>query len=221
MVIESINPATGETLKTYAGTSRAEVDDIIGKTHEAFLAWRRTSFEERARRMRGAAQILRKNAEAYARLMAQEMGKPVRDGIGEAQKCALACEFYADNAEKFLAREPVKTEARESFVTFNPIGVVLAVMPWNFPFWQVFRFAAPGLMAGNAAVLKHASNVPRCALSIEAVLRDAGFPPDLFRTLLVESSAVGALIADPRIVAVTLTGSDRAGSKVAEQAGRE
>src|SRR5206468_7101107 len=199
MAIESINPATGETLKTYAETSRAEVDDIIGKTHEAFLAWRRTSFEERARRMRGAARILRKNAEAYARLMAQEMGKPVRDGIGEAQKCALACEFYADNAEKFLAREPVKTEARESFVTFNPIGVVLAVMPWNFPFWQVFRFAAPALMAGNGMLLKHASNVPGSALAIEEVLHQAGAPTDLFRTLLLASSNVEALIKDENV----------------------
>ena len=218
MAIESINPATGETLKTYAETSRAQVDDIIGKTHEAFLAWRRTSFEERARRMRGAARILRKNAEAYARLMAQEMGKPVRDGIGEAQKCALACEFYADNAEKFLAREPVKTEARESFVTFNPIGVVLAVMPWNFPFWQVFRFAAPALMAGNAAVLKHASNVPGCALAIEEIFREADFPENLFRTLMIGSGQVEPVIEHALVRAVTLTGSGPAGRKVASKA---
>src|SRR6266545_1589972 len=219
MAIESINPATGETLKTYAETSRAEVDDIVGKTHEAFLAWRRTSFEDRARRMRGAARILRKNAEAYARLMAQEMGKPVRDGIGEAQKCALACEFYADNAEKFLAREPVKTEARKSFVTFNPIGVVLAVMPWNFPFWQVFRFAAPGLMAGNAAVLKHASNVPGCALAIEDIFRRAGFPENLFRTLMIGSGQVEAIIENPLVRAATLTGSGPAGRAIARKAG--
>ncbi len=218
MAIESINPATGETLKTYAETSRAEVDDIIGKTHEAFLAWRRTSFEERARRMRGAARILRNNAEAYARLMAQEMGKPVRDGIGEAQKCALACEFYADNAEKFLAREPVKTEARESFVTFNPIGVVLAVMPWNFPFWQVFRFAAPALMAGNAAVLKHASNVPGCALAIEEIFREADFPENLFRTLMIGSGQVEPVIEHALVRAVTLTGSGPAGRKLASKA---
>src|SRR5437762_6234040 len=219
MAIESINPATGETLKTYAEMSRAVVDDIIDKTHEAFLAWRRTPFEDRARPMRGAAKILRQNAEPYARLMAQEMGKPMRDGIAEAQKCALACEFYADNAEKFLAREPVKTEARASFVTFNPLGVVLAVMPWNFPFWQVFRFAAPALMAGNAAVLKHASNVPGCALAIEQLLRDAGLPENLLRTLLIGSAGVDAVIEHPLVRAVTLTGSGPAGRAVARKAG--
>jgi len=218
MTIESINPVTGQRLRTYAEMSRAAVDDIVGKAHEAFLAWRRTSFEERARPMRGAAEVLRKNAETYARLMAQEMGKPVRDGIAEAQKCALACEFYADNAEKFLAREPVKTEARESFVTFNPIGVVLAVMPWNFPFWQVFRFAAPGLMAGNAAVLKHASNVPGCALAIEEIFREADFPENLFRTLMIGSQQVEPVIEHPLVRAVTLTGSGPAGRKVASKA---
>src|SRR6266550_1991847 len=149
------------------------------------------------------------------------MGKPVRDGVAEVEKCASACEFFADNAARFLARETVATEARTSFVDFNPLGVVLAVMPWNFPFWQVFRFAAPALMAGNAAVLKHASNVPGCALAIESVFRDAGFPRGLFATVLVGSSAVAGLIADRRVVATTLTGSDHAGSKVAEQAGRE
>src|SRR5437773_10360781 len=221
MAIESINPATGETLKTYAEMSRAAVDDIIGKTHAAFLAWRRISFEERARPMRGAAKILRQNAEPYARLMAQEMGKPMRDGIAEAQKCALACEFYADNAERFLAEQPRQTDASRSYVRFDPLGVVLAVMPWNFPFWQVFRFAAPALMAGNAAVLKHASNVPRCALTIDEIFREAGFPRGLFATALVGSSAVPALIADRRVAAVTLTGSDHAGSQVAQHAGRE
>src|SRR6266571_3983188 len=218
MAIESINPATGETLKTYAEMSRAVVDDIIDKTHEAFLAWRRAPFEDRARPMRGAAKILRQNAETYARLMAQEMGKPVRDGIAEAQKCALACEFYADNAEKFLAREPVKTEARESFVTFNPIGVVLAVMPWNFPFWQVFRFAAPALMAGNAAVLKHASNVPGCALAIEEIFHEADFPENLFRTLMIGSRQVEPVIEHPLVRAVSLTGSGPAGRQVASKA---
>src|SRR5205823_11000594 len=151
--------------------------------------------------------------------MAQEMGKPVRDGIAEAQKCALACEFYADNAEKFLAREPVKTEARESFVTFNPIGIVLAVMPWNFPFWQVIRAAAPALMAGNGMLLKHASNVPGSALAIEEVLHQAGVPEDLFRTLLLPSSEVEALIKDDNVAAVTLTGSVPAGRSVATAAG--
>jgi succinate-semialdehyde dehydrogenase/glutarate-semialdehyde dehydrogenase len=219
MTIESINPATGEQLKTYEAMSRAAVEDSIGKTHDAFLGWRQTSFDERARRMRAAAQILRAKAETFARLMAQEMGKPVRDGVAEAQKCALCCDFYADNAARLLAREPVATEAHASFVTFNPIGVVLAVMPWNFPFWQVFRFAAPALMAGNAALLKHASNVPGCALAIEAIFREAGFPPDLFRTLMIGNAQVDSVIEHPLVRAVTLTGSGPAGRAVASKAG--
>ena len=166
MTIQAINPATSEVLKTYAEMAPETVKGIVSKTHEAFLGWRRTTFSDRAGLMRKAAEILRANAGEYAHLMAQEMGKPVRDGVAEAQKCALGCDFYAEHAERFLAREPVTIEARKSFVTFNPLGIILAVMPWNFPFWQVFRFAAPGLMAGNAAVLKHASNVPGCALAI-------------------------------------------------------
>ncbi|MGZ5165316.1 MAG: NAD-dependent succinate-semialdehyde dehydrogenase, partial [Burkholderiales bacterium] len=169
---------------------------------------------------RAAAPVLRNKAETYARLMAQEMGKPVRDGIAEAQKCAVGCEFYADNAERFLAREPVKTEARESFVAFNPIGVVLGVMPWNFPFWQVFRFGAPTLMAGNAAVLKHASNVPGCALAIEEIFRTAGFPENLFRTLMIGSRQVDPVIEHPFVRAVSLTGSGPAGRAVASKAGQ-
>jgi succinate-semialdehyde dehydrogenase/glutarate-semialdehyde dehydrogenase len=220
MAIESINPATGERLKTYEEMPRGEVEHILDKTHEAFLAWRWKSFEERGQRMRAAAQVLRNKAETYARLMAQEMGKPVRDGIAEAQKCAVGCEFYADNAERFLAREPVKTEARESFVTFNPIGVVLGVMPWNFPFWQVFRFGAPTLMAGNAAVLKHASNVPGCALAIEEIFRTAGFPENLFRTLMIGSRQVDPVIEHPFVRAVSLTGSGPAGRAVASKAGQ-
>src|SRR6202166_6589 len=155
MAIQAINPATGETLKSYQEMTPAAVQEIVGKTHGAFLSWRQTTFDHRAALMRKAAEILRSNAREYAHLMAQEMGKPVRDGIAEAQKSALGCDFYAEHAERFLARDPVTIEARKSFVTFNPLGVILAVMPWNFPFWQVFRFAAPGLMAGNAAVLKH------------------------------------------------------------------
>jgi succinate-semialdehyde dehydrogenase/glutarate-semialdehyde dehydrogenase len=169
--------------------------------------------------MRKVAEILRAEANELARLMAREMGKPVRDGIGEAQKCALTCDFYAENAARFLAREPIKTEARNSFVTFNPLGVVLAVMPWNFPFWQVFRFAAPGLMAGNGAVLKHASNVPGCALAIEDIFLRAGFPRNLFRTLLIGSGRVGSVIEHPLIRAATLTGSGAAGRAIARQAG--
>ncbi len=219
MAIESVNPATGERLKTYDEMPRTAVDDAVVKAHEAFLAWRRTSFQERAERMRQAAQILRSNAEAYARLMATEMGKPLRDGIAEAQKCALGCEHYAEHAARLLAREPVTTDARSSFVAFNPLGVVLAVMPWNFPFWQVFRFAAPALMAGNAALLKHASNVPGCALAVEQIFREAGFPPNLFRTLLIGNAAVDAVIEHPLVRAVTLTGSSAAGRAVARKAG--
>jgi succinate-semialdehyde dehydrogenase/glutarate-semialdehyde dehydrogenase len=171
--------------------------------------------------MRNAAAVLEERAGAYARLMAEEMGKPVRDGRAEARKCAWVCEHYAENAERFLADEPVETDARASFVAFRPLGVVLAVMPWNFPFWQVFRFAAPGLMAGNAGLLKHASNVPGCAQAIEEIFREAGFPEGLFRSLLVGSERVEALIEHPLVRAVTLTGSGPAGRAVAAAAGRK
>jgi succinate-semialdehyde dehydrogenase/glutarate-semialdehyde dehydrogenase len=221
MSIQSINPATGETLDSFKETSGQELDRILMGAHAAFLQWREVPFARRAQRMREAAQILRARRAEYARTMTLEMGKPIVQGEAEVDKCAWACEYYADHAEAFLAEQPRETEAARSYVRFDPLGPVLAVMPWNFPFWQVFRFAAPALMAGNAGVLKHASNVPRCALAIEEVFREAGFPRGLFSTVLVGSSAVAALIANPRIVAVTLTGSDRAGSKVAEQAGRE
>jgi succinate-semialdehyde dehydrogenase/glutarate-semialdehyde dehydrogenase len=219
MAIESINPASGEKIQTYAEMPRTAVDDAIAKAHEAFLGWRRLPFDERGQHLRSAARILRAKAESLARLMAHEMGKPVRDGIAEVQKCAVCCEFFADRAAQLLAREPVETGARSSFVTFNPLGVVLAVMPWNFPFWQVFRFAAPALMAGNAAILKHASNVPGCALAIEQILRDAGLPEHLFRTLLVGNAQVDAVIEHPLVRAVTLTGSGPAGRAVARKAG--
>jgi len=219
VAIESINPATGEKLDTYPEMSRTAVDDIIGKTHEAFLTWRQMSFEQRGQCLHVAAGILRTRVETWARLMAREMGKPLRDGIAEAQKCALCCEYFADNAAQLLAREPVKTDASTSFVTFNPLGVVLAVMPWNFPFWQVFRFAAPALMAGNAAVLKHASNVPGCALAIEQILREAGVPEGLFRTLLIGNAQVDQVIEHPLVRAVSLTGSGPAGRAVARKAG--
>jgi succinate-semialdehyde dehydrogenase/glutarate-semialdehyde dehydrogenase len=219
MAIESINPATGEVVARYEEMAPAAVANIIAKAHEAFLGWRRSSFATRAQAMRKSAEILRSDAGHYGKLMAQEMGKPLRDGIAEAQKCASGCDFYAEHAARFLAPEPVATEARKCFVTFQPLGVVLAVMPWNFPFWQVFRFAAPGLMAGNAAVLKHASNVPGCALAIEEVFRRAGFPENLFRTLMIGSRQVDAVIEHPLIRAATLTGSGPAGRAVASKAG--
>ncbi len=219
MTIEAINPATGEVISTHDEMTPAAVGRIVGDVHRAYLGWRRESFAARAAPMRKAAALLRDEATEFAQLMAREMGKPVRDGIAEAQKCALACEFYAEQAERFLAREPVATDAHSSFVTFNPLGVVLAVMPWNFPFWQVFRFAAPGLMAGNAAVLKHASNVPGCALAIEGIFRRAGFPENLLRTLLIKSGEVDAVVGHPQVRAVTLTGSGPAGRAVARRAG--
>ena len=219
MAIQAINPATGEVFETYEEAAPDAVGAIIDEVDQAFAGWRNTPIAERAVPMRKAAGLLRAESHDHARLMAREMGKPVKDGIAEVQKCALGCDFYADHAERFLAPEAVATDASRSFVTFNPLGVILAVMPWNFPFWQVFRFAAPGLMAGNAAVLKHASNVPGCALAIEDVFRRAGFPKHLFRTLMIGSRQVDAVIANPKIRAVTLTGSASAGRAVARKAG--
>jgi succinate-semialdehyde dehydrogenase/glutarate-semialdehyde dehydrogenase len=219
MTIKAINPATGETFASYEEMTDDGVRDAVGRAHQAFLAWRRIDFSSRASLMHRAAQVLRENAGQYAKLMAQEMGKPIRDGVAEIQKCAVACDFYADSAGRFLAPEPVKTEARKSYVMFQPLGVVLAVMPWNFPFWQVFRFAAPGLMAGNGAVMKLSSNVPGCALAIEQVFREAGFPENLFRSLMIGSSRVAGVIENPLVRAATLTGSGPAGRAVAGKAG--
>jgi succinate-semialdehyde dehydrogenase / glutarate-semialdehyde dehydrogenase len=221
MAIQSINPATGEVLETFTETSAAEIERILATVQRTFLGWRDVPFATRAQHMRKAAELLRGRKPDYARTMALEMGKPIVQGEAEVDKCALTCDYYAEHAGAMLAEQPRQTDAAKSYVRFDPLGPVLAVMPWNFPFWQVFRFAAPALMAGNAAVLKHASNVPRGALQIEEVFRDAGFPRGLFATVLVGSAAVGGLIADPRIVAVTLTGSEHAGRQVAERAGRE
>jgi succinate-semialdehyde dehydrogenase / glutarate-semialdehyde dehydrogenase len=215
----AINPATGSEIASYDEMEPAEVARIIERANAAFLDWRKKSFSDRARPMKAAAKILRDRASEFGKLMAEEMGKPISDGIAEAQKCASGCDYFAENAEKFLAREEIKTDATKSFVTYQPLGVVLAIMPWNFPFWQVFRFAAPGLMAGNAGVLKHASNVPACALAIEEVFRDAGFPDGLFRTLLVSSRQIDRILENPLIRAATLTGSDAAGRAVASKAG--
>src|SRR5216117_1630018 len=221
MSIQSVNPATGDVVETYEETSPKEIERILAGAQAAFAEWRNTPFTARARSLRNAAQVLKKRKADYARLMTLEMGKPIVQAEAEVDKCAWTCEFFAEHAEGFLAEEPRETDAARSYVRFDPLGPVLAIMPWNFPFWQVFRFAAPALMAGNAAVLKHASNVPRCALEIERVFRAAGLPEGLFGTVLVGPAAVPALIADARIRAVTLTGSERAGSQVAERAGRE
>ena len=220
MSIQSINPATGEVLKTFEETSGPALEGLLGRAHEAFRQWRTLPMAARAPRMREAGRLLRAGRAEHARIMALEMGKPIAQGEAEVDKCAWVCEYYAEHAERMLAEDPRETDAAQSYVRFDPLGPVLAVMPWNFPFWQVFRFAAPALMAGNAGILKHASNVPQSALAIEAVFREAGFPHGLFATALVGSSAVAGLIADPRIAAATLTGSERAGITVAEQAGR-
>ena len=219
MTLEVVNPATGEKLRTYEPMGDEKVEEILAAADRTQREWRRTPFAERSGRMRRAAELLRERADRYGRLMTEEMGKPVKDGRSEAEKCAWVCDYYAENAEAFLADEPVETDAARSFVTFQPLGLVLAIMPWNFPFWQVFRFAAPALMAGNGGILKHASNVPGCALAIEEIFREAGFPRDLFRTLLIGSDAIDGVLEDPRIRAATLTGSDRAGRAVAEKAG--
>ena len=219
MPIVSINPANGETIEQYEEMSTEQVDAIIDQCHQAFLDWRDVPFAERARLMHAAAQILRDGQEDYARLMTAEMGKPIKQGRAEAEKCGWVCDYYADNAETFLASQAVKTDASKSFVAFEPIGAVLAVMPWNFPFWQVLRFAAPALMAGNAGLLKHSSNVMGCALAIEDVFRKAGFPEHLFRTLVIGGRKVAAVIESAKVMAVTLTGSTPAGQAVASKAG--
>jgi succinate-semialdehyde dehydrogenase/glutarate-semialdehyde dehydrogenase len=218
--ITSVNPATEEVLATFEPHTAEQVDEALGQAQDAFVAWRARSIAERAIPMRALATVLRRRAEHFGRLITLEMGKPIAEAKAEIEKCAWNCDYYALNAERFLADEPVKTSAKRSFVAFEPLGIVLAVMPWNYPFWQVLRFAAPALMAGNGAVLKHASNVPQCALAIEEVIRDAGFPEGLLRTVLLAGSQVEPLIADDRIRAVTLTGSSRTGSRIAELAGR-
>jgi succinate-semialdehyde dehydrogenase/glutarate-semialdehyde dehydrogenase len=216
---KTTDPATLAAGRSYSGHSADDAAAMAGRAAAAQREWRRTSFEQRAAPMRKAASLLRARRDELAALMTAEMGKTVTDGLAEVDKCATACEHFAEKASAYLAREPVAIEGTKAFVTYNPLGVVLAVMPWNFPFWQVFRFAAPALMAGNGGVLKHASNVPGCALAIESVLRDAGFPEGLFATALVPSAGVKALIEDPHIAAVTLTGSVAAGRSVATAAG--
>jgi succinate-semialdehyde dehydrogenase/glutarate-semialdehyde dehydrogenase len=217
--IQTVNPATGDPGKSYRETSLDEALAAAAAARDAFLQWRRTGFAERSAVIRKAATILRARKDEFARLMTEEMGKTVTDGRAEVEKCAAHCDWFADHAEEYLAEEPVDLGGGETFVTFNPLGVVLAVMPWNFPFWQVFRFAAPALMAGNGALLKHASNVPGCALAIEEVFHQAGVPHDLFRALLLPSREVEALIRNDDIAAVTLTGSVAAGRSVATAAG--
>ena len=219
MPLQSINPTDGRLIHEYPEATPEEVASALAAARRAFESWRRTTFTERAAALRRAGALLREERDPLARLMALEMGKPVAQGRAEADKCAWACEHYAEHAERFLAPEAAPTDASKSYVAFEPLGPVLAVMPWNFPLWQVFRFAAPALMAGNVGLLKHASNVSGCALAIENVLHAAGVPRDAFRALLVGSSRVATLIEAPEVVAVTLTGSTPAGRAVAAGAG--
>ena len=219
MTLRSVNPATGNTLQSFVEMTEDEVNAIIESVHGAFNGWRKTSFSFRAERMKEVAHLLRDRKEEFGTLMTEEMGKPYKQSIAEAEKCAWVCEYYADNAEKFLANKDIATEASDSFVSYQPIGIVLAVMPWNFPFWQVFRFAAPALMAGNAGILKHASNVQVCAQAIEDIFTAADFPENLFKNLVIGSDKVENVIKNPLVKAVTLTGSTPAGKAVASLAG--
>ncbi len=220
MPIASVNPATGKTLRTFEPLADSEIEKKLQCAANTFLSYRRTSFADRARMMIRAAEILENEKDVFGRLMTTEMGKPLRAAVEEAVKSARGCRYYAETAERALSDEVIQSNAGCSYVRFQPLGPILAIMPWNFPFWQVFRFAAPTLMAGNVGLLKHASNVPQCALAIEDILRRAGFPEGTFQTVLIGSNQVGTLLDDPRIAAVTLTGSELAGSQVASRAGR-
>ena len=214
MAIATINPATGEVVKQFQALTDAEVDGRIAKATSAFQSFRKTSFADRAKWMLRAGEILEAEKTELGRLMTLEMGKTFSSAVAEAAKCATACQYYAENAAKFVADEVIETSATKSYIHYQPVGIVLAVMPWNFPFWQVFRFIAPGLMAGNVGLLKHASNVPQCALKIEEIIVRAGFPAGVFQTLLIGASQVDRILNDPRVAAATLTGSEQAGIQV-------
>ncbi|MCL1465495.1 NAD-dependent succinate-semialdehyde dehydrogenase [Argonema galeatum] len=220
MGIATINPATGETLQSFEPLTEAEIEAKLDLAEKAFVDYRKTTIRQRAEWMNEAARILERDREDFAKIMTLEMGKPIKAAIAEVEKCALVCRYYAQQAAQFLADVPVATDASQSFVRYEPLGAILAVMPWNFPFWQVFRFAAPALMAGNVGLLKHASNVPQSALAIEEIIKQAGFPPGVFQTLLVGSDRVAAIIADDRVKAATLTGSEAAGASLAAAAGK-
>src|SRR5271166_2228726 len=220
-MIATINPATGETLRTFQPLSAGAIEEKLKCAWTTFQCYRKTPFADRARMLNAAAAILESEKRDFGALMTTEMGKTLGSAIAEAEKCAWACRFYAENGERLLADEPIATNASRSFVRYQPLGPVLAVMPWNFPFWQVFRFAAPALMAGNTGLLKHASNVPQSALAIESILHRAGFPAGAFQTLLIEANQVNAVLEDDRVVAATLTGSEPAGRSVASSSGNQ
>ena len=220
MAIETINPANEKTVKTFKPFSKKEINKIIKNVNNDYAEWKKTSFNKRKTLMLKAATILRNKKNKYAKILTLEMGKPITQAIAEVEKCAWVLEYYARNTKSILSKKIIKTDASESYVQFDPIGIVLAVMPWNFPFWQVFRFAAPALMAGNAAILKHASNVPMSALAIEEIFQKAGFPKNIFRTLLITGNQVENVIENPLVKATTLTGSEYAGSMVASKSGK-
>jgi len=221
MAIATINPATGETLRTFDALLKNQLESKLQLAHDTFQSYRRSSFDEREPHMLRAAQLLEDEKRSLAALMTTEMGKPFKAAVGETEKCAWVCRYYAEMSRQFLADELVTTDAAKSYVRFEPIGPVLAVMPWNFPFWQVFRFAAPALMAGNVGLLKHSSNVPQCSLAIEDIFLRAGFPKGAFQSLLIGSKEVEGILNDPRVVAATLTGSEPAGRSVASIAGKQ
>lgn len=219
MNMKSVNPFDGSVIRAYKMMTKDEMTEVVDQCHDTFQEWKNTSFDHRSRLMKRAAGLLRQRSGKYGRLITEEMGKTVASAISEVEKCAWVCDYYAENAQAFLEEEALATDASESFITYNPLGAILAVMPWNFPFWQVFRFAAPALMAGNTGLLKHASNVPGSALAIEEVFREAGFPEGAFRTLLINTSWVDELLENRHVQAATVTGSGPAGSAVASKAG--
>jgi succinate-semialdehyde dehydrogenase/glutarate-semialdehyde dehydrogenase len=221
MAIQSLNPATGQVEKEFEAYNAQQLESILKTGENTFQEWRKTNFLQRTELMHHVIGELNGNTDKYARLITLEMGKPITEARAEIRKCALACEYYAAHASTFLAYEEIKTAATRSFISYEPLGIILAVMPWNFPFWQVFRFAAPALMAGNVAILKHASNVPQCALAIQEIFEKAGFPAGCFQTALIDSKTVESLIQDDRIKAITLTGSEAAGSSVAAYSAKE
>lgn len=221
MAIQSINPATGKLEKTYEAFSTDKITSLIDAADIEFKNWKNVSFADKKILMNNAAKVLRTKKDLLGKIITAEMGKPIKQSIAEVEKCAWVCEYYAENSESILQKEIINTDASESYVQFDPLGIVLAVMPWNFPFWQVFRFAAPALMAGNVALLKHASNVPMCSIEIENVFTEAGFPKNVFTNLLTESSQVKAILENPKVKAATLTGSEYAGSMVAQTCGKQ
>src|SRR6266576_2150889 len=221
MAIASINPATGEKLQDFSAFDDAEIEKRLNLAEKAFRKYRATTFTERSELLEAVAELLFQEKKRFAQIITLEMGKLFRDSVAEIEKCARGCQFYAENGERFLEDEAAQTDAAESYVKYQPLGPVLAIMPWNFPFWQVFRFAAPALVAGNVWLLKHASNVPQCALAIEQIFTRAGFPEGVFQTLLIGSDGVEKVLNDKRVVAATLTGSEAAGRSVASIAGKQ